>query len=186
MSLCLSFPHPFCLSFGRIHPSIHCLSCCSSAKNTDILSHHQVRDTPHPVVPAPVWGQCWSLSIFFLPPHCPSAPSHPRCLHFSKLHPSPRVCSLLTSPNSPIPFLQLLPRPPPPVNTAFARFSFLRICLALRDWTLTLKEAQVWLIVRQPHKASSHVYMLPPQRDRARLSLDPGSRRGMPGPGSYV
>ena len=101
LSLCLSLyvfmsllPSPV-LSLPWLHPSIHLpfvtlrtTASCSSAKNRDILSHQQVRDTPHLVAPAPVRGSAGlSLSVFFLPPHFPSAPPHPRCLHFSKLHP---------------------------------------------------------------------------------------------------
>ena len=109
MSLCLSCPHPFCLSLGRIHPSIHRLSCCSSAKNTDILSHHQVRDTPHPVVPAPVQGQCWSLSPSFSPtslPLCPSSPEMPPLLQ------TPPITQGLPS--------SLPPTPPPAPHSEYS------------------------------------------------------------------
>ena len=140
------------------------------------------------MVSAPVKGQSLcpflplSPSIFFSLLHFPSNLPHLGCLSLSKPYPSVTQGQFSTHL-----FLKLPDSPPfpPPGNTVFASLSFFRICLALRDRTLTLKEAQVWLL-SQPHSASSHVYMLPPQRDKAMLSSDPGSRRGRSGSASCL
>lgn len=109
-------PSPFSLSLGRIiHPST-VLSTLLTCKEHRHPQPPPSQGTAPPCGPSPCPGAVLSLSPSFLPPHCPSAPPHPRCLHFSKLHPSPRV-PLLASNSS----------PPLPVNTAFARFSFRRI-----------------------------------------------------------
>lgn len=66
-----------------IHPSIHRLSCCSSAKNTRHPQPPPSQDTPHPCGPSPCPGAVLvSLSIFSPTslPLCPSSPEMPPLL----------------------------------------------------------------------------------------------------------